>query len=286
MNDSKYFLTFDFKILYCPNINFILSCKELNLNTLEFTNYDGDLKALEASYEIKAEMVHVIVQNILNGEIGLELDSKEMKWLNLFDTELRKDSSILNNERLVYNYLILKLQLIGFSAVDSKSIITKYFEFKRDSKVIITIEEFIRTINQQLDRKIFWVCNGIESEKKIEYKFIETVLSYKRSLKYKFDFQMFKESYINVCKHSFVMKIYEYNNTSSYLVKRPLSLVEQVDFLIYAHKSILRGMLENLIEEKFFELSEEGLFQKQLIDEMSDIMRIHLKSMLAKKDAV
>jgi len=286
MNESKYFLTFDFKILYCPNINLILSCKELNLNTLEFENYDGDLRALEASYEIKAETLSVIVKEILNGTMGLELEEKEMNWLKTFDTQLSRDNSILNNERLVYNYLILKLQLIGFSAIDSKSIVTKYFELKRDGKPVIEVDKLIQSVNRQIYKKIFWVCNGIESEKKIEYKFIESVLTYKRSLKYKFDFQMFKESYLNVCKHSFVGKIYDYNNTSSYLIKRPLSLQEQMDCLIYSHQSILRGILENLIEEKFFEFSDDELFKKQLIDEMSDILTIHLKSMLAKKDAM
>ena len=67
---SKSVLTYDLKILYCPNMQIKSACKELNLMTHEFSQFEGNLADLDNGYEIVASIVKNIADNILLGKVG------------------------------------------------------------------------------------------------------------------------------------------------------------------------------------------------------------------------
>lgn len=276
MIESKYLLTFDLRILYCPNIKLALSCKELNVETLEFSHYEGDLSIIQSCHELEAEKVELIVKNILNGEIGNELEEKDMLWLKTFDYQLTQNKNLFKNDKLVFNYLILKLRLLGFEEEDAKNIVQSYFQYKLLGANIPKVEDFIGAINKKMKNKRFWVCNDLYEEKEFELKFIRTVLMYKNKLNYKFDFKMFKDEYLKVCEKSFINKIYNFNKTPSYLVKRPLSISDQKHYLIYTYKSHIAGILQYLLERDFANLAHDEMFINILIDDMASVLKLYL----------
>lgn len=276
MIESKYLLTFDLKILYSPNVKLALTCKELDLETLEFSHFDGDLDILYSCYELEADKVDLIVKNILNGEIGTELNSKDMYWLQTFENQLSQDRQLLKNNKLVFNYLILKLRLLGFKEMDAKNIVISYFQYKKDGLKIPKVEKFIDAINKKLRKKRFWICDDLYEEKELELKFIRTVLMYKTKLNHKFDFRMFKDEYLKVCEKSFINKIYNFNTTPSYLVKRPLDISDQKQYLFYTYKSHIAEILQYLVEKDFPNLANDEMFINVLIDDMSTVLKLYL----------
>ena len=78
---NKYVLTYEMKILYCPDVDLNLACKELNLSTLQFMLYDGDREDLNNGFELYPNEVTTIAESILMGKVGYELDSKQMEWM-------------------------------------------------------------------------------------------------------------------------------------------------------------------------------------------------------------
>lgn len=276
MIENKYLLTFDFRILYCPNTKLALSCKELNLDTLEFTFYEGDLNILKYCYELKAENLERIVKKILNGEIGYELESKEMKWLETFELMLNENTEILTKDALVFNYLTLKLMLVGFSPEDSKNIVKTYFMYRNKSKDIPQIEIFIKNINKKIKHKKFWVCNDLYDEKELELKFIKTVCMYRKEMKLNFNFKMFKNDYLKICEKSIIPKMSKFNKIPSYLVKRPSTLIDQKSYLIEVYKSTIAGIIVYLLNNEMKHFQNEEIFINALIDEMVEVAKLYI----------
>lgn len=275
--DSKYLLTFDLRILYCPNIRLAISCQELNVEALEFSHYEKDLNILFSSYEIKAEKINNLVKNILNGKIGNELEEKEMLWVQKFEKELNENENLLKNEKLIFNYLILKLKLLGFEELEAQNFVKTYFKYKIEGKNIPTIETFITAINKKLNNKVFWVCNNLDEEKEIEIKFIHKILNYKNKLMHNFDFNLFKDEYLNICEKSFINKIYKFNNEYSYLVTNPLFISDQKTYLTYIYKVHIYKIFEYLLEREFKNLSNDKMFINALISDMSSVLNLFLE---------
>lgn len=276
MIESKYLLTYDLKILYSPNVQLALTCKELDLETLEFSHFDGDLDILYSCYELEPDKVDLIVKNILNGDIGNELDNNEMSWIQAFEHQLNQDKQILENTKLVFNYLILKLKLLGFKEEESKNIVISYFRYKKEGLKVPKVEKFIESINRKLRKKRFWICEDLYDEKDFELKFVRTILMYKTKLQSKFDFKMFKDEYLKVCEKSFINKIYNFNATPSYLVKRPLDISDQKQYLLYTYKSHIAGIIQYLVGKEFQHLAHDEMFLNVLIDDMSSVLKLYL----------
>ena len=76
LRNEKIVLTYEMKILYCPDIEMNLSCKELNLSTLQFRLYAGNRSDLFTGFELSAEDVTSVARDILMGKIGYELAEK------------------------------------------------------------------------------------------------------------------------------------------------------------------------------------------------------------------
>ena len=58
---NRYALTYDLKILYCPDIDLNLACKELDLTSLQFHLYDEDREYLNTGFELNPKAYSVVV---------------------------------------------------------------------------------------------------------------------------------------------------------------------------------------------------------------------------------
>ncbi len=173
---SKYVLTYDLKILYCPNVQLKNICKELNLMTYEFSQFEGKESDIDNGYEIAANTVKGIADKIIMGKVGNELPEKEMKWIQDYEKLLREDISLITNRELTFNYLILKLALAGFSLDVAKNIVVHYYTNIIHQHDVPHPQIFLNEINNVLKNKTFWVKFDLQKEEISEYLFIKKVL--------------------------------------------------------------------------------------------------------------
>ena len=283
MNSYKYFLTYDFKVLYCPNIKLKLSTNELNPEKLTFEKYEGNLDIIEYMYEIKADLVGKLTQTIFNGEIGFELEKEQMDWIIKFENLLKEDESILNDKKLTFNYLVLKLILLGFSEKIAINFIKTYYINSEIINEFPTPKEITIKINKLLKIKKFWIPNDINRYKDIEAKFIRTLFNYKKKLQYTFNFSSLKDEYYKVVEKSFIKHLYEYNKKTSYLINNPLSITEQEVYLKESYNRIICGIFEYLINNEFIEFTKEERFINNSLKEMLNIVDIYIKILKTKK---
>lgn len=275
MADSGFFLTYDLRILYCPNLQIINNCKELNIETHSFSQYDGSVDSILNSYSLPGEEVDDIVKNILTGEIGDELPPENMEWLITFEDLLKEDNSLITNRDLTFNYLILKLILMGFSQDKAKDIVINYYE-----KILLNVDVphpqiFLNQINKFLSYKRFWVKSNIKTEKLREFKMMKKILKVKDELGYTFEFEpLFKQEYLEVIKSSFVPQLIYFNQTPSYLVKEKVDLNTQIPYLTQVYQEFLYGIILKICQtdNKMY----DETFINSLLKEMTAVLKLYL----------
>lgn len=283
MNESKYMLTYDFRILYCPNMKLRLSCKELNYKTMEFIKYDDDLSLLDYYIELNKADVDLIITTIFNGVIGIELSEEDMNWLKTFDSLLEEDLSIIYNKKLAFNYSVLKLKLIGFSEDVALKIATKQFLNQELYPKYPHYTVFLDKINEILDRRDFWISNKIDSYREAEIDYLRTVLNYKNRLKYKFDYSVFKNEYLKLIEKSFMPHLIQYNSEHSYLIRRVLNFEKQIPFLEKSYKYVIIEILNALMLKEYPQLLLEESFFYDLVEEMYNVVNLYLNILLQKE---
>lgn len=272
---SKYVLTYDLKILYCPNMQIRTACKELNLMTHEFSQFEGNLAALDNGFEIAASSVKNISDNILLGKVGNELPEREMKWIQDYEALLREDISYITNRELAFNYFILKLALAGFSLDMAKNIVVNYY-----TKIIHKMEVphpqiFLNEINNVLKRKIYWVKYDLRHAEEAEYKFIKKVLRARDKIGYTFSFdELFRAEYLNVIDDGVARALIEYNQTPSYLVTKKLSLNEQMLLVLNVYKRIIWGLLVKAYQDTGRNIDE--VIAKGIVKDMTNTLKLYL----------
>ncbi|CCL32385.1 TPA: hypothetical protein UL242_002418 [Clostridioides difficile] len=285
MYESEYFLTFDLDILYCPNKELKLSCKKLNLQNLVFENYSGNIDNIDSNYKIKAKDVNAIVNKVFKNEIGTELAHEDMSWIKEFETTFVINNKLTSSEeKIIFNYFILKLMLLGFSQDMAKDIVVSYKLSIEKNCTSIDFLSFINALDMKLKNKKFWVNFNMSYEKDLECEFINMMFTYKEKLENRFDFTVFKDNYLNVCKKSIVKKMYDFNSKSSYLVKNPLSIEKQEKYLLYEYKSTIAGVIKYLVTNEYPKLAVESRFLDYIIEEMVSVVKLYLK--ILKNDEV
>ncbi|EGT3643715.1 TPA: hypothetical protein ACSVPQ_002779 [Clostridioides difficile] len=285
MYESEYFLTFDLDILYCPNKELKLSCKKLNLQNLVFENYSGNIDNIDSNYKIKAKDVNAIVNKVFKNEIGTELAYEDMSWIKEFETTFVINNKLTSSEeKIIFNYFILKLMLLGFSQDMAKDIVVSYKLSIEKNCTSIDFLSFINALDMKLKNKKFWVNFNMSYEKDLECEFINMMFTYKEKLENRFDFTVFKDNYLNVCKKSIVKKMYDFNSKSSYLVKNPLSIEKQEKYLLYEYKSTIAGVIKYLVTNEYPKLAVESRFLDYIIEEMVSVVKLYLK--ILKNDEV
>lgn len=276
MDTNKYFLTYDFKIIFCQDFTFKQNCKELNSN-LEFIDYNGNVDILENYMEITPQDVSFLVNNIMNNKIGTELHEEDMLWIKSFE-KIMNEEDLLNCDKLMYNYLILKLQLVGFSEKLACNYVENYYTNKTVLSKEIGVKDFLDNINEKINNKKFWIGNKISEYEDNEIDFIINILKNKNKLKYKFDFLNYRQAYINVIKNSFLDYIVKFNKTKSYLIKEILPSKEFEKYMFYSYQMILNILFENIIFNNFEFKNEPSINSKKFIDKTINDMLETLKS--------
>lgn len=258
---SKYVLTYEMKILYCQDMNLNLTCKELNLETLQFRLYDGDREDLETGFELNPNDVNLIASEILMGKVGYSLSDDKMKWLEKFETLLKLDMKLLLNKKVAYSYFVLKLQLLGFSENISKDIMYQYYENLLNKKKVAHPQVLLKNINHLIKCKIFWVPMNLDKEEEKEYQFLEKVIQSKLDMMYKFSFdQIYSDQYLFLCKHGLVNKLLDFNTHPSYLVRRKQPITNLVPYILDEYSKIIHRLMIDIYTKKFLN-TNEGFIQ-------------------------
>lgn len=258
---SKYVLTYEMKILYCQDMNLNLTCKELNLETLQFRLYDGDREDLETGFELNPNDVNLIASEILMGKVGYSLSDDKMKWLEKFETLLKLDMKLLLNKKVAYSYFVLKLQLLGFSENISKDIMYQYYENLLNKKKVAHPQVLLKNINHLIKCKIFWVPMNLDKEEEKEYQFLEKVIQSKLDMMYKFSFdQIYSDQYLFLCRHGLVNKLLDFNTHPSYLVRRKQPITNLVPYILDEYSKIIHRLMIDIYTKRFLN-TNEGFIQ-------------------------
>lgn len=272
---SKYVLTYDLKILYCPNIQLKNICKELNLMTYEFSQFEGKESAIDNGYEIAANTVKNIADKIIMGKVGNELPEKEMKWIQDYERLLREDLSLITNRELTFNYLILKLALAGFSLDVAKNIVVHYYTNIINQNDVPHPQIFLNEINNVLKNKTFWVKFDLQKEEVSEYLFIKKVLKARERIGYTFSFdELFRTEYLNLASDGVATSLIKYNQQPSYLVTHKMSLNEQMPLVLSVYKKIIWGLIVKAYTEMGKPVDE--LIAKGLVKDMTNILKLYM----------
>lgn len=272
---SKYILTYDLKILYCPNIQIKSACKELNLLSHEFTQFEGKETDIDTGFEIAANNVKNISDKILLGKVGNELPEKEMQWIQDYEQLLREDVSIITNRELAFNYLILKLALIGFPLEMAKNIVVHYYSNIINKYDVPHPQIFLNEINNVLKNKTFWVKFDLQKEEVAEYLFIKKVLKARDRIGYTFSFdELFRAEYLNIASNGVATALIKYNQQPSYLVTHKLSLNEQMPLVLNVYKKIIWG----LIVKAYTELGKpmDDIIAKGIVKDMTNTLKLYM----------
>lgn len=239
---QKYFLTYDFRMIY--NTTAIL--KEFDPSTGSFKTLDVYLDLDRKAYEIPFNYVEIIINTLYKEPIAFELSEEKMNWIQKFEDKLNHDSKILRNRSLVFNYLILKLLLCGLPEKIAKEFIINYYA---SPDVEVQILEMIQKINGFIDRKKYWIMNNTSRDRNVLRNFIINILKTKLRNPSKFSFEEFRAEDNELCPVLILPKLIEFNSTTSYLIKTPLTLTEQKSYLLAVYEMFIRDIIETVIKQ-------------------------------------
>lgn len=208
---SKYGLNCYLDIIYCKD-DFLEIFKILDLNSLKFIDFNNKNKETKYLHEVNAEDLEYIVNNIYNGKMVQNLSSKNSLWLKTFEVKLLKNISILNNSKLLFNYLILKLNSIGFdeefSINYSKYIISLLTNNYISTQDLLQLKDKIDNIYKS---KEYFIINNIGDFKKLEINLLESILTSKKMDNFNFDFRNFEKNIILQDQQSFSKHCFNQN---------------------------------------------------------------------------
>lgn len=278
VSNSKYLLSYDFRIFYCPETFFIGACKELNQETLKFELYTDNRELVEYAYPIDVSETNSIVKSILMGKISYLLSDQNLAWIKEFEVNASKKHELWENEKYVFNYLVLKIMLMGFSQDKALDITKSYFKHKREGHPVLNIKSMVKAINKNIDNKEFWITNKMAEFDPIETSFLKKVLTNKLSSGFAFDYKYFEREYISICNSSFSKENFLINSTKVYPIKKAKNLQDQTAYIFQAYESIMITIVNNLVLSKFPQLQNEQKFLTNLLAEMKNTLSIIMVS--------
>lgn len=275
MVDSGYFLTYDLKILFCPNIQLSTTCKEINVDTHLFSQFDGSVDTVLNAYPIDKDDVNPMINNVLTGKIGDELPQAQMDWIITFENLLKEDASIITNRDLAFNYFILKFILMGFSPDFAKDLVINYYEHIIRDENVPHPQVLLNQINKFLAYKKFWVKCDIRTEKMREFKMMKKIMKAKKEMDYKFNFDLYcKKEYLELIRHSIVPVLIKFNQKESYLVREKLDLNSAIPYVTQVYQEILLGIINKICEMDNIPFDEP--FVNNLLKEMTGTVKLYL----------
>lgn len=274
VSSSKYLLSYDFRIFYCPETFFVGAYKELNQETLKFELYTDNRDLVEYAYPIDVSEINSIVKSILMGKISYLLSDQNLVWIKEFEATASKNPELWEDEKYVFNYLTLKIMLMGFSQSKALDIAKSYFKHKREGHPVLNIKSVVKAINKNIDGKEFWITNKMNEFDPIERSFLKKILTNKISSGFAFDYKYFEREYASICDSSFSKENYLINSTKVYPIKKAKSLQDQTPYIFQAYESIMVTIVNNLVINTFPQLQHEPKFLTNLLAEMKNTLSI------------
>ena len=279
MSNTAYLIDYNLKLLYLANKNIKSLCKEFDFNDMNFSKkYSGNSDLIDCCLEIDDNTFKVLIDSTYNSKFSYELSDSDMEWIIKLESILPVDSNLYNDKKYMFNYIVLKLMLIGFPNELAINFATKYYSLVETGINVPKIYEVINSINNIIDNKTIWIGNEINNYLENEEDFVRDILREKKRLKFDFDFSKFKDDYYNLTETSFINYIYEYNCKKSYLVKNKINLLDDSckQILLNIFERIIGGIIQYLLSNEFRELESEYRFIDNLKDDLKNVVSIYL----------
>ena len=273
MDNFKYYLTFDFNIIYVPENYAILGYKKLNFENLKFENHKCDGSVVKYSYPILENRLQYIINGILLGKVSYILDNKSTNWLKEFEENLKDNKDLMNNVSYIFNYLALKLMLAGFSKKEALSISNLYIDYKTKNKPSIpSVKTVIDELDRIIDRKKYWIINDIEKYEYMEIKFLDNILSDFEEDITTFNLKKYDSEYLLMCQGSFSKMNYKLNTNKSYLVKEILPFDEQKKYILYYYDFIMKHLIDTLINNSYNHVKGINNIKSTILNHLKSIL--------------
>ena len=228
MGKIIYLLTYDLQLYTKPEI-WDKEYKKYNKDTGYFEELDKKPNGLDTNaIECDIVIVTEIMKNIIHADYGVLLDSEKMKWYINFQKEVKNRPALLENDELLFNYLILKATLAGMSENLAKTIYAHYMNKKlNDASNLISPSQIIDVQEKIIQTKVYWIPD-ISEELKKECLLIDDIIR-SRSTSSDYSFEMFEARYLRLCNEGYIRRILKYNKDANNLFSRGLSFEEQKD---------------------------------------------------------
>lgn len=270
-----YMITYDFNIYTKPDI-WDKEYKIYDYQTGFFKELETKPKYIDENILIAdLDVIKDIMKNIVYSEYGKILDEDKMKWYLNFEKESKKYTDLLNNEELLYNYLILKSMLAGATEEEAKIIFSDYFNKKRNNiPNLISYNKIIEKLDFFIKNKKYWIPD-ITNEEKKEILLLDDMMR-SRAENQNYKYELFEKRYLDICNSGYIRKIMEYNKNPNNDFSKGIPFLEQKDFLIKFFNKRTEECIDALVEYyPYF----KGNFasKKMIIDNMQRTLEYAMK---------
>lgn len=281
-----FFLTYDLKLGFYKKLQIINTTKIYDYENKNFYDYDKSDNPFQTSYHPAQEDVQNILNVITNREYSIVLNDKDMNWYQEVSKLYKEDSDlILEHKELLYNFLILKCRLCGFSEEFSINFIRHLFKLHKSENIDlkITVEKF----DEIIDSKILWIPHVAFEDFAKEKELLARIVKVKQAEGFNFNLNAsFGRECIEMCENSFIMHTYLYNKEVNFFNNEALPLKEQYDILIKIYKSFTE---KNLIavfdyDPKWQRFKEDTNYISRFVAELTETLILAMKAWDVKEE--
>lgn len=275
MNESIFYID------YCLDIYSKLKIwdgeiKKYNPNTGRFETIEDNKKIFKNNaIEIDLDSVRNIIKNMIHSEYSNCLEENDEKWLDRYEKESKKRPELLNNQELMFNYLVLKSKLAGLDEEIACQLYGYYFKSKNESDIKLqTIPEILAVLENFINNKKYWIPD-ITNELNKEFSIIDDIMV-KRMSTVTFDFSFFESRYLGICNNGYLKRIYEYNNKISKYVKKEQTLEELKPFLLKYYKKKTNEFMD-ILTEKYEYFRSNVASRAMIYKNMEEIIKYSMR---------
>lgn len=275
MNESIFYID------YCLDVYSKLKIwdgeiKKYNPNTGRFETIEDNKKVFKNNaIEIDLDTARKVIKDTIHSNYSYCLEDNDEKWLERYELESKKRPELLNNQKLMFNYLILKAKKAGLDENIACQLYGYYFKSKNETNIKLqTIPEIINYLDSFINKKEYWIPN-IEEELNKEFSIIDDIMV-KRMSTVNFDFSFFESRYLNICNQSYIKKIYLFNSEENNYVKNPKTLEDMKPFLFKFYKKKINEFMDILTEK--YEYFKSNLASRTMIyKNMEEILQYSIR---------
>lgn len=275
-----FFFTYDLQIGFYKKLQVINTTKIYDFEKKKFYDYGKSDNPFQTSFHPRQEQVQNILNVLTNKDYAIILKDNDMIWYKQVVDLYTKDSDlIISQKEILYNFLILKCKLCGFSEEFSISFIRHLFYLKKSENIDLKIT--INRLDNIINIKKIWVPYIIHNDCQKEREFLTKVVEKKQKEGFNFNFTAsFGKEYLGICNNSFIMHTYLYNKQSNFFNKEGLSLENQMNILLKIYENYTENNLLVIFdyEPKWQRLKNDKNYQNRLISVLKDTLKLSMKA--------